>query len=116
MNQDDINKSVDFIYKEGAKYAHAKAEVTYLEEYRKSKKAMLMKTALENGAKSAAAAEIEAYADVQYIELLKGLREAVEKAETLRWGLAAAEDEGETCTALKNAAEAILNRIPSQRQ
>ena len=30
--------------------------------------------------------------------------------------LAEAEDEGETCTALKNAAEAILNRIPSQRQ
>ncbi len=26
------------------------------------------------------------------------------------------EDEGETCTALRNAAEAILNRIPSQRQ
>lgn len=30
--------------------------------------------------------------------------------------LAAQEDEGETSTALKNAAEAILNRIPSQRQ
>jgi putative heme iron utilization protein len=30
--------------------------------------------------------------------------------------LAAAEDEGEVSTALKNAAEAILNRIPSQRQ
>ena len=30
--------------------------------------------------------------------------------------LAAEEDEGETCTALKNAAEAILNRIPTQRQ
>lgn len=30
--------------------------------------------------------------------------------------LATSEDEGETCTALKNAAEAILNRIPSQRQ
>ena len=29
--------------------------------------------------------------------------------------LADSEDEGETCTALKNAAEAILNRIPSQR-
>lgn len=29
--------------------------------------------------------------------------------------LAAEEDEGETCTALQNAAEAILNRIPSQR-
>lgn len=30
--------------------------------------------------------------------------------------LADMEEEGETCTALKNAAEAILNRIPSQRQ
>ena len=29
--------------------------------------------------------------------------------------LAADEDEGEVATALKNAAEAILNRIPSQR-
>jgi len=30
--------------------------------------------------------------------------------------LAAAEDEGEVATALKNAADAILSRIPSQRQ
>jgi hypothetical protein len=30
--------------------------------------------------------------------------------------MAAEEDEGEVATALKNAAEAILNRIPSQRQ
>jgi hypothetical protein len=30
-------------------------------------------------------------------------------------GLAAQEDEGEVATALKNASEAILNRIPSQR-
>jgi hypothetical protein len=30
--------------------------------------------------------------------------------------LAAEEDEGEVATALKDAAEAILNRIPSQRQ
>ncbi len=34
----------------------------------------------------------------------------------LVWELASQEDEGETSTALKNAAEAILNRIPSQRQ
>ena len=31
-------------------------------------------------------------------------------------GLADTEDEGEVATALKNASEAILNRIPSQRQ
>ena len=30
--------------------------------------------------------------------------------------LASEEDEGEVATALKNASEAILNRIPSQRQ
>ena len=30
--------------------------------------------------------------------------------------LADQEDEGETCTALRNASEAIKNRIPSQRQ
>jgi len=30
--------------------------------------------------------------------------------------LADSEDEGEICTALKNASSAILNRIPSQRQ
>jgi hypothetical protein len=30
--------------------------------------------------------------------------------------LAQEEEEGELCTALKNAAQAILNRIPSQRQ
>ncbi len=91
MNQKDINASVDYLYTHGQKYAQAKAEVTYLEEYRKSKKAMLMKTAMENGAKSAAAAEIEAYADVEYIEFLKGLRVAVEKAEGLRWGLVSAQ-------------------------
>ena len=30
--------------------------------------------------------------------------------------LADEEDEGELCTAMRNAAEAILNRIPGQRQ
>ena len=34
----------------------------------------------------------------------------------LVYKLAEQEDEGETCTALKNASEAILDRIPSQRQ
>ena len=52
MNQKQINDAVDYIYTHGQKYAQAKAEVTYLEEYRKSKKAMLMKTAMENGARA----------------------------------------------------------------
>ena len=92
MNTKDINDAVDFLYKNGSKYAEAKAHRVYLEEYRKSQKAMLMKAAIANGlAKTAAAAEIEAYADSSYCELLKGLQSAVEKEETLRWSLISAQ-------------------------
>ena len=87
----EINEAVDYIYTHGQKYAAAKAEVTYVEEYRKSLKAMLMKQAMLDGAKSAVAAEIEAYSDPKYVELLNGLKEAVEKAEGLRWGLVSAQ-------------------------
>jgi hypothetical protein len=92
MNQKDINDAVDYLYTHGRKYAEAKAHRVYLEEYRKSQKAMLMKTALSDGrAKSAAVAEIEAYADSAYIEVLKGLEAAVEAEETYRWGLVSAQ-------------------------
>ena len=75
-----------------SKYAEAKAHRVYLEEYRKSQKAMLMKTAMTEGkAKTAAAAEVEAYADPAYVEILKGLQAAVEREEALRWGLISAQ-------------------------
>jgi len=89
--QKDINDAVTYIYTEGQKYAQAKADVTYLEGFLKSKKALLMKTAMFNGVKTVAAAEIEAYSDCEYIELLKGLKAATEIAEGLRWGLVAAQ-------------------------
>ena len=91
MNQKDINDAVDYLYTHGKKYAEAKAQRTYLEEYRKSQKAMLMKVAMTNGVKTVAAAEIEAYADAAYVEILKGLAAAVEQEETLRWGLVSAQ-------------------------
>jgi hypothetical protein len=92
MNQKDINDAVDFLYTHGRKYAEAKSHRVYLEEYRKSQKAMLMKAALSDGrAKSAVVAEIEAYADPAYIEVLKGLEAATEAEETLRWGLVSAQ-------------------------
>jgi hypothetical protein len=92
MNQKDINDAVDYLYTHGRKYAEARAHRVYLEEYRKSQKAMLMKSALSDGrAKSAAVAEIEAYADPAYIEVLKGLEAAVEAEETYRWGLVSAQ-------------------------
>jgi hypothetical protein len=91
MNQKDINDAVDYLYTHGQKYAEAKGNLTELEEFRKSKKAMLMQHAMENGCKSVAAAEIEAYADPSYIELCKGIGAAVERTEGLRWGLVSAQ-------------------------
>jgi len=88
----DINAAVDFLYTHGRKYGEAKAQRTYIEEFRKSRKAILMKEAIAGGrAKSSAAAEMEAYADPSYIQLLEGLRAAVEREEELRWGLVAAQ-------------------------
>ena len=112
MNQKEINKSVDYLYTHGQKYAQAKAEVTYIEEFRKSKKAMLMKTAMENGCKSAAAAEIEAYSDPSYIELLKGLKAAVEVSEGIRWGLIAAQARIE-CWRSMEASNRVMDRAVS---
>ena len=92
MNQKDINDAVDYLYIHGRKYAEAKSHRVYLEEYRKSQKAMLMKKALTAGiVKTAAAAEVEAYADPAYIEVLKGLQAAVEREEEYRWGLISAQ-------------------------
>ena len=92
MSDKDIHDAVDYLYTHGRKYAEAKAHRVYLEEYRKSQKAMLMKKAMAEGlTKTAAGAEIEAYADATYIELLKGLQGAVEREEELRWGLISAQ-------------------------
>jgi hypothetical protein len=60
-----------------------------LEEFRKSKKALLMKVAELAGKKSAASQEVEAYAHPEYISLLKALRDAVEREELARWRMVA---------------------------
>ena len=84
----DPHKAVDYIIANAKKFAKAKAERIYLEEYRKSLKAILMKGSMENAVN---AQEREAYSDPEYVELLKGLREAVEVEEEIRWGLVAAQ-------------------------
>jgi hypothetical protein len=69
-------------------YAEAEAKRTYLAEFRKSKKAMLMKQA-ESASPgiSAAAQEREAYANQEYQDLLKGLESATEVALRAKWEL-----------------------------
>lgn len=75
------------IHEYGPMYAKAKGERIYLEEFRKSKKAMLMRDAELAGHKTAAAQEREAYADAEYQKLLLALQAATEAEETYRWKL-----------------------------
>ena len=88
-------KTVDFILENAPNYAKAKSERIYLDEFRRVKRALLMKQAMEMGYESAAAQEREAYAHPDYQVLLKGLAEAIEEEETLKWKLTAATIKGE---------------------
>jgi hypothetical protein len=84
----DPNKAIDFLLKNAEKYAQAKAQRIYLEEFRKSKKATLMSQCEE---KAANAREQFAYSHPEYTELLAGLRSAVQIEEELRWQQIAAQ-------------------------
>jgi hypothetical protein len=92
MSQKDINAAIDYLYTHGIKYAEAKAHRVYLEEFRKSQKSMLSIAAKADGrAKTESAAESIAYADPSYIAVLDGIQAAIEKEESLRWGLISAQ-------------------------
>ena len=84
----DPHKAVDHIITHAQQFADAKAKRIFLEEFRKSKKALLMKQSIEG---ALGAQERDAYAHHEYIALLKGLRKAVEIEEKLRWDLIAAQ-------------------------
>jgi hypothetical protein len=84
----DPNDAVNYILKNAPKYAKAKAERVYLDEFRKSKKAILFR---ESPDKTIAEREHWAYAHPEYQELLKGIRDAVEIEEKLRWDMVAAQ-------------------------
>ena len=88
MEERNPHDAIDYIIRHAKKFAQAKANRIYLEEYRKSLKAILMKKSMES---AIGAQEREAYAHPEYVELLNGLKEAVEAEEKLRWDLIAAQ-------------------------
>lgn len=85
MEEIDPNKAVDFLLKNASLFAKAKAERVYLEEFRKSKKALLMQEAFCAGVDTMAGQERDAYARTEYQDLIKGLKVAVETEEKLKW-------------------------------
>lgn len=68
-------------------YAEAHAQAEHLSEFRKSKKALLMKEAEVSGVKTAAIQERDAYAHPDYVALLQGLKAATERAVSCKWRL-----------------------------
>jgi predicted Zn-dependent peptidase len=91
----DVEKALDFLRNNAFAAAKARAERIYLEEFRKSKKAILMKEAAakHNGPNDLAigAQERDAYASEEYQTLLLGLKAAVENDEKCRFGALSAQ-------------------------
>lgn len=84
MNEIDIEKTLHFIRENAKEYAQRKSERVYLEQFRKSKKAMLMVDAEKAGIKTVSERESYAYSHNDYTGILAALSIAVEREEYLR--------------------------------
>ena len=82
LTDDDIEKAVNWLKNNSDTSAKYKAERIYLEEYRKSLKALIMKDHVDL---PVSAQEREGYADSRYINHLKALKIAIEQDEKQRF-------------------------------
>jgi hypothetical protein len=98
-----IFDALNWIRDNAPAYAKAKADRIYLEEFRKTKKALLMQKAERAGHKAANAQEREAYADEDYQKHLVALGAAVEEEERLRWLMVAAQARIEAWRSLESS-------------
>lgn len=84
----DIFHTLEYIKNTAQKYAKAKADRMYVEEYRKTLKAKIM---AEDKSQPVNAQERNAYSSPDYEAHLLAIKEAVEIEEELRWKLVAAQ-------------------------
>lgn len=103
----DPQLAVDFIIKTAPVYAKARAERVYLEEFRKSKKALLMQASAQ---KTAALQERDAYAHQDYQDLLAALKVSVEIEENARWQMIAAQTRVDVWRS-ENASNRTIERV-----
>jgi len=87
----DIEELLERYRQLADRYAPARSARGYLEDYRKSCLAMLMKDAMANGHTAVSAQEREAYAHPTYKKLLDDLKVAVFEEEKVRYHLKAVE-------------------------
>lgn len=97
----DIERIMHEYRSRTGEYAKARARRTYIEEFKKSKLALLMRQADRDGFKSVASQEREAEASDEYLELLKALEAAVEAEERLRYDLRSLEMQAEVWRTLR---------------
>jgi len=83
--EDKLEVRLEELRQQAVDYSEAEAERTYLNHFRKSKLAMLMKDREVAGVSTVAAQERDARAHPEYLELLIGLREATKVAEKNKW-------------------------------
>ena len=88
MQEVDPNKAINAIIAMAPEFSKAKANRVFLEELRKSKKAILMKNC---GETVLGKQETYAYSHPEYLELLDDIYKAVEEEERLRLMIAAAQ-------------------------
>ena len=88
ITDEEIDKALDFLRDNARDAAQARADRVYVEEFRKTLKATLMK---EHGALSAVLQEREAYSDKRYQDHLQAIRDAVKADEFHRFMRVAAE-------------------------
>lgn len=86
ISQEQAEKASDYIRDHAAQYAKAKAERIYLEQFRKSKRAIL----IQQSKGTVQERDSYAYAHDDYIQILEGLKVAVEREEEIRWKIEAA--------------------------
>jgi len=86
MSEQELEKRMEEIRQIGDSYASAKANLNYLEHYRKIRLAQMMRQKMSTCANmSVAKADLESRAEEEYIKLCKDLKNAVEQESKLAW-------------------------------
>lgn len=84
----DPNRAIEYIQQNAIKFAQAKSDRIFIENYLKTIKAKEMN---KSSAATVAQKDADAYASEAYVEQLNALKAAVEQEEHLKWMLIAAQ-------------------------
>ena len=88
ITEEELGRTLDWLVKVALPASKARAEREYVEQFRKSLKAILMG---KSDAKTIADREAYAYSHPEYKQHLDAIREAIEADEKYRWLQVAAE-------------------------